>query len=142
MAATKAFARDAVEAVIRQVDDPKMAEHMFLEEFVQRRPRRKSPGRPPDKKKNAALLAEYKRHEELGLSTHCATIAAADELESKKVKGESLERRLRRQREKLTKAAAKHEAAQRACEEARLDYVNHLKRLTPLLIDEIGSERT
>ena len=38
-------------------------------------------GRPPDKEKNAARVAEYKRQKELGLSTHRATCAAADELE-------------------------------------------------------------
>jgi hypothetical protein len=81
MAATEAFVRDAVEAVIRQVDDHKGAERMFLEEFGYRRPRRKSPGRPPDKEKNAAMLAEWKRQKDLGLSTHHATCAAADELE-------------------------------------------------------------
>jgi hypothetical protein len=141
MAATEAFVRDAVEAVIRQVDDHKVAERMFLEEFGYRRPRRKSPGRPPDKEKNAAMLAEWKRQKDLGLSTHHATCAAADELEfaqkgKKKVKGESLERRLRRQREKLAKLA---EAA-RSAEAARLAYEEYLKKLPSVWFEEIGSE--
>jgi hypothetical protein len=143
VSATEALVRDSIESVIRQVGDHETAKRMFLEEFGYRRPRRKSPGRPPDKEKNAAMLAEWKRQKDLGLTTHHATCAAADELEfaqkgKKKVKGESLERRLRRQREKLAKLA---EAA-RSAEAARLAYEEYLKKLSPLLIDEIRSERT
>jgi hypothetical protein len=138
MAATEVFVRDAVEALIHQVLDHKTAKRILLEELDRHRPLRKSPGRPPDKKKNAALVDEFERQRKLGLSIHDATCAAADELElaqkgKKKVKGEAFERRIRRQRKKLAETAQRDETAQRASEEA-------LKKFSPLLIEEILSE--
>jgi hypothetical protein len=70
MAATEAVAGAVVEAVIRQAADYKMAERIILEQLRLRRPRRKSPGRPPNKEKNAARFAEYERQKERGRSTH------------------------------------------------------------------------
>lgn len=74
MAATEAFARDAADAVMRQVGR-KGARALFLKAL-----RTPPPGRTPKKEANERQLAAYYRQITFGLSPDRAARAAAEEL--------------------------------------------------------------
>jgi hypothetical protein len=122
---TKVFVADAVEAVIRQVGREE-ARRMFLK--VLKRP---SPGSQPNKRENARRLEMYDRQIALRIQPRRAAGAAAEDLATGPNDDvESIAKHIRT----LVKERAK--AARRAEEEAQ-----RLKKLSPLLIDEIERER-
>jgi hypothetical protein len=122
MAATKAFVSDAVEAVIRQVGR-KAARQMFLKAL-----RPTPPGRQPDEKENALLLATYDRQIALRVLPRHAARAAADEMATRPNDDvASIAKHIR------TLVKDRTEVARRAEQEAAW-----LKKLSPLLLFEEG----
>jgi hypothetical protein len=166
MAATEAFVKDAVEAVLRQVVDRKTAERMFREE-LDRQTGKPRQGRPPDRDENDYLLAEVERQKARDMSKTKAVRAVAEMAATPKQKAAGRVGTIERQTWRLIakhKEAAKlaEEAAKRA-EEARrawaalitlrtaagdisrcADYESALaeysKKLMPTFFDEIGIE--
>jgi hypothetical protein len=161
MAATEAFVKDAVEAVLRQVDR-ETAERMFREE-LDRQTAKPRQGRRPDQEVNDDLLAQVERKVAQGESLTAAIKAVSAEVRAQGEKALSIERRIWRQIEKQDEATKLAEEAAKRAEEARrawaalitfrtaagdisrcADYESALaeyrKKLVPSFFDEIGNE--
>jgi hypothetical protein len=158
MAATEAFIKDAVEAVLCQVVDRKAAERMFREE-LDRQTATPQQGRPPEQEVNDELLKQVAHWMESGISKTSAVRTVAAEWATPEENPESVETRIWRGLNRHKKAAELGEEAAKRAEEARrawaalitfrtaageisrcADYESALaeyeKKLAPLLIEE------